>query len=89
MNIEKNCQNFKLCNVTLETIKKILSCLDTPKASSSGRISSKSLDGAKVLALRLGNLEKLTIKQSLFPDQGKIDLEDYRPVSLLLFVSCV
>ena len=32
MNIEKSCHNFELCNVTLETIKKILACLDSSKA---------------------------------------------------------
>ena len=29
MNIEKNCHNFELCNATLQTIKKILACVDT------------------------------------------------------------
>ena len=73
MNTEKNCHNFELSNVSLETIKKILSYFDKPKASSLDRISSKSLkDDAEVLALPLCNLVSLTIKQSLFPDQYNI-----------------
>ena len=54
MNLEKSCYNFELCNVTLETIKKILACLDSSKTPGLEEISSKFLkDGAKVLALPL------------------------------------
>ena len=31
MNIAKSCHNFELCNATLETIRKILACLDSSK----------------------------------------------------------
>ena len=101
MNIEKSCHNFELCNATLETIKKILVCLDSSKAPGLDRISSKFLkDGAEVLALPLCNLVNLSIKHSLFPDQCKIaklkplfkkgskrDLKNHRSVSLLPVVS--
>ena len=101
MNIEKSCHNFELCNATLETIKKILACLDSSKAPGLDKISSKFLkDGAVVLALPLCNVVNLSIKQSLFPDQCKIaklkplfkkgskrDTENYRPISLLPVVS--
>ena len=51
MNIEKSCHNLKLCSATLETIKKILACLDSSKAPGLDEISSKCLkDGAEVLA---------------------------------------
>ena len=73
MNIEKNSHNFELCNVTLETIKKILACLDSSKAPGLDRISAKFFkDGAKVIAVPLCNLVNLSIKQSVFPDQCKI-----------------
>ena len=101
MNIEKICHNFELCNATLETIKKILACLEASKALGLDGISSKFLkDGAEVLALPLCNLVNLSIKQSLFPDQCKIaklkplfkkgsksDPKNYRPISLLPVVS--
>ena len=100
-NIDKNCQSFELCNTTLETIKKILVCLDASKAPGLGRISLNFLkDGTEVLALPLCNLVNLSIKQSLFPDQCKIaklkplfkkgsksDPKNYRPLSLLPVVS--
>ena len=67
------CKNFDLCNATLETIKKILTCQDASRAPSLDGISSKFLkDGAEVLALPLCNLVNLSRKQSLLPDQGKI-----------------
>ena len=73
MNIEKSCHNFELCNTTLETIKKILACLDSSKVLGLDKISPKFLkDGAEILALPLCNLLNLSIKQSLFPDQCKI-----------------
>ena len=63
MNIEKNCHNFELCNATLETIKKILACLDTSKAPGLAGISSKFLkDGVEVLALPLCNLVNFVSK---------------------------
>ena len=97
MNIEKTCHNFELCNATLETIKKILACLDSSKAPGLDEISSTFLKyGAEVLALPLCNLVNLSIKQVLFPDECKIarlkslfkkgsrsDLKNYRPISLL------
>ena len=62
MNIEKSCHNFELCNATLETIKKILACLDSSKATGLDEISSKFLkDGAEVLALPLCNLVNLSL----------------------------
>ena len=73
MNIEKNSHNFELCNVTLETVKKILACLNSSKAPGLDRISAKSFkDGAEVIAVPLCNLVNLSIKQSVFPDQCKI-----------------
>ena len=101
MNIEKTCHNFELCNATLETIKKILACLDSSKAPGLDKISLKFLkDGTEVLALPLCNLVNLSIKRSLFHDQCKIaklnplfkklsknDPKDYRPISLLPIVS--
>ena len=101
MYIEKSCHDFELCNATLETIKKILACLDASKAPGLDGISSKFLkDGADVLALPLCNLVHLSIKQPLFPDQckiaklkplfkksSKIDPKNYRPISLLPVVS--
>ena len=73
MNVEKSYHNFKLCNATLETIKKILACQGLWKAPGLDGISSKLLkDGIEVLALPLCNLVNLSIKQSLFPDQCKI-----------------
>ena len=42
MNIEKSCHNFELCKATLETIKKILACLDGSKV--------RSLDGISKMA---------------------------------------
>ena len=101
MNLEKNCHNFELCNATLDSIKKILACLKSSKALGLDGISSKSLkDDAEVLALPLCNLVNLSIKQSLFPDQCKINAKlkalikkgstcnpkSYRPISLLLVV---
>ena len=54
MNIEESCHDFKLCNATLGTMKKILDCLDVSKVPVLNRISSKFLrDGAEVLALPL------------------------------------
>ena len=48
--------------------------MNSLKAPSLDGISSKFLkDGAEVLALPLRNLVNLFIKQSLFPDQCKID----------------
>ena len=41
MNIDKSCHNFELCNATLETIQKILACLDSSKAAGLEGISSK------------------------------------------------
>ena len=101
MNIEKSCHNFKLCNVTLESIKKILACLVSSKAPGLDQISSKFLKNAtEVLPLPLCNLVSLSIKQSLFPDQyknaklkplfkkgSKSDPKNYRPISLLPVVS--
>ena len=101
MNIEKSCHNFELCSATLETIKKILACLDSSKAPGLDKISLKFLkDGTEVLALPLCNLVNLSIKQSLFHDQYKIaklnalfkklsknDPKDYRPISLLPIVT--
>ena len=96
MNIEKSCNNFQLSNAILETIKKILACLDASKSRGLDEISSKYLkDGAEILALPLCNLANLSIKESLFPDQYKIarlklllkkgfksDPKNYRPISL-------
>ena len=87
-------------NATLETIKKILACLDASKTPSMDGIFSKVLkDGAEVLALPICNFINLSIKQSLFPDQCKIAKlkslfkkgsksypKNYRPISLLLVV---
>ena len=101
MNIEKSCHYFELCNATLETIEKILACLDSSKAPGLDKISLKFLkDGAEVLALPLFNLVNLSINQSWFPDQCKIaklkplfkkgsksDTKNYRPISLLPVVS--
>ena len=73
MNTEKSCHNFELCNATLETIKKILACLDASKVPGLAGMSSKILEnGAEVLALPLCNSVNLSIKQFLFLDQGKI-----------------
>ena len=59
--------------VILETITKILACLDTSKDSGLDRIFLKFLkDGAEVLVLLLYNPVNLSIKQSLFPDQYKV-----------------
>ena len=43
MNMEKSCHNFELCNAKLETIKKILVCLDASKAPGFDRISLEFL----------------------------------------------
>ena len=60
MKLEKNFHNFEVCNATLDTIKKILACLDTLKAAGLEEASLKFLkDGAEVLALPLCNLVKL------------------------------
>ena len=73
MNIEKSCYNFELCNAALETIKKILACLDSPNVPALNEICSTFLkDGPEVLALPLCNLVNLSIKESLFTDQIKI-----------------
>ena len=80
MYIEKICHNIELCTTTLKAIKKILACLGTSKALGLDGISwkkkTKSLkflkDGAEVVVLSLFGLVKLSIKQSLFPDQPKI-----------------
>ena len=72
MKLEKNCRNFELCNATLETIKKILGCLNTSKAIGLDGISSIFLKNGQS-ALPLCNLINLSIKQSLFPDQIKIE----------------
>ena len=101
INIEKSCHNFERCNATLETIKTILPCLDSSKVPGLDGISSKFLkDGAEILPLPLRNLVNLSIKQSLFPDQGNIaklkplfkkgfksDPKNYRLISLLSVVS--
>ena len=69
MNIGKSCHNFELCNAKLETIKKILVCLDASKAPGFDRIYLEFLrDCAEVLALLLCNPVNLSIEQSLFPD---------------------
>ena len=69
VNIKKSCPNFELCSATLETIKKILACLDTSKDPGLGETFSNVLkDGAEVLPLTLWNLANFTIKQFLFPD---------------------
>ena len=97
MNIEKSCHNFKLCNAALETIEKILACLESSRTPGLEEISSKFLkDGTEVLALPLINIVNLSIKQPLFPGQCKItklkplfkkvsnfDPKNYRPTSLL------
>lgn len=63
MDMEKHYHNFELCSASLETIKKILSCLYTSRAPSSDRIFSKFLkDGAEVSGLPLYNLVNLPIK---------------------------
>ena len=73
MTVEKNCHNFELCNATLESIKKILTSLDTSKGLGLDGISSKLLkDGPEFLALPQCNLVNLAIKESLVPDQCKI-----------------
>ena len=101
MNVQKSCHNFELCNATLETIKRILACLDSSKAPGLDGISSKFLkNGPDVLAVPLFNLVNLSIKQSLFHDQCKIsklkplfkkgsrsDPKNYRGISLLPIVS--
>ena len=43
MDMEKHYHNFQLCSASLETIKKILSCLNTFKDSSLDGISLKFL----------------------------------------------
>ena len=64
---------FELWNATLETIYKILACLDASKVPGLEGISSECLnDGAEVLALPLCNLVNLSIKQFLFSNQCKI-----------------
>ena len=73
INTEKSCHNFELCDATLETIQKILACLDSSKAAGLEGISSKFLkDSAEVIALPLNNLVNSSIKEFLFPDQCKI-----------------
>ena len=71
MNIEKSSHSFKLCNPTLETIKKILVYLDSSKAFWFGFNILKFFERWRweVLALPLRDLVNLSIKQSLFPDQ--------------------
>ena len=50
-------KNFDLCNATLETIKKILTCQDASRAPSLDGISSNFLkDGAEVLICLESNL---------------------------------
>ena len=57
MKLEKNYHNFELCNATLESIKKILGCLDTSKVPGLDGISLKLLeDDTEVLALSQYNL---------------------------------
>ena len=103
MIIDKSCHNFELCNATLETVKKILACLDESKTPGLDGISSKFLrDSAEVLALPLCNLGNLSLKHSLFPDQCKVtklkplfkkdsksNPKNYRPISLLPVVSTI
>ena len=73
MNIEKSCHNSERCNATLNTIKRILACLDASKAAGLDRISSKFLkDAAEVLVLPLCGLVNLFIKRPLFSDPCKI-----------------
>ena len=73
MTIEKSCLNFELCNATMESIKKILTSLDTSKGPGLDGISSKLLkDGPEILALPQCNLVNLSVKESLFPGQCKI-----------------
>ena len=100
-NIKKTNNDFEFHNVSTDTIKKILSCLDSTKAPGLDEISSKFLkDGAEVLALPICNLINLSLKLSCFPDQCKIaklkplfkkgsktDPKNYRPISLLPLVS--
>ena len=103
MNIEKSCYNFELCKATLETIKKILACLKSSRASGLDGIFSKFLkDGAKILASSLCSLANFSIKQSLFLDQRKVaklkppfkkgfksDPKNYRPILLLPVASTI
>ena len=73
MNIEQNYHNLELFNATMETIKMILSFLNTFKAPGFNEMSLKFLkDGAEVLALPLCNLVNWPMKQSLFSDKCKI-----------------
>ena len=57
----------------LKLFKKILSCLNTSKASGCDEISLKVLkDGVELLGLTLRNLANLSMKRSLFADKCKI-----------------
>ena len=67
MNVEKNCDNFGVCNATLKTIKKILAGLNSSKTPDLDKISSKFLkDGTEILGLPICNLVSLSIKQFFY-----------------------
>ena len=71
--MEQNYHNLELFNAITETIKMILSFLNTFKAPGFNEMSLKFLkDGAEVLVLPLCNLVNWPMKQSLFSDKCKI-----------------
>ena len=62
-----------MSNVSKEITKNILLKLDTSKAAGIDQIPAKFLrDGAEVLALPLRNIKNLSIKLSIFLEEGKI-----------------
>ena len=81
--------------------KKLLCCLDVSKAPGVDEIPSRFLkDGAEILAKPISDIINLSIKLSTFPDKCKIakliplfkkgsktDPKNYRPISLLPFLS--
>ena len=72
MNIEKSCHNFELCNATLETVKKMLACLDCPWFGHASIEQSLFPDQCKIAKLK-----------PIFKKGSKIDPKNYRSISML------
>ena len=66
-------KDLDLSNLSDEVIKKSFLSIDTSKASGTDQIPVKCLtDGAEVMPLPLRNIINLSIKLSIFPEEGKI-----------------
>ena len=92
---------FKFSNVTEDLVFKLLNDMNPDKAAGTDNLSGKFLkDGASILAKPISKICNLSIKYSIFPTDCQIaklkplfekgsttDPINYRPISLLPFIS--